>query len=44
IKKAFNIPFTPEDHYDPGKLYIRYTYETVTDMNAFQTITVKGEN
>ncbi len=44
VRKAFNLPLTAPDDYETGKLYIRYTYETITDMKSFQNIITKGEN
>jgi len=32
------------DDYDAGKLYVRYTWETITEMTAFQNMTTRGEN
>jgi len=29
--------------YEAGRLYVRYTYEVVTDMSAFQSIVMRGE-
>ena len=44
VRKAFNLPLTAPPDYEAGKLYIRYTYETITDMTSFQNIIMKGEN
>ncbi len=44
LRKAFDLPLTGASDYEAGKLYIRYTYETITDMNAFQHIVMQGEN
>jgi carbamoyl-phosphate synthase large subunit len=44
LRQAFNLPLTVADDYEAGKLYIRYTYETITDMQPFQNILTKGEN
>lgn len=44
LRKAFDLPLTISDDYEAGKLYIRYTYETITDMLTFQRIITQGEN
>jgi carbamoyl-phosphate synthase large subunit len=44
VRQAFNMPLTVADDYEAGKLYIRYTYETITNMQPFQNILTKGEN
>jgi carbamoyl-phosphate synthase large subunit len=44
VRKAFDMPSTCSGGYDAGKLYIRYTYETIKDLDTFQGITLKGEN
>ena len=43
IRKAFNLNLLDQKEYEAGKLYIRYTYEKVTDMNTFQDMMTKGE-
>ncbi|RMH70094.1 MAG: carboxylate--amine ligase [Gemmatimonadetes bacterium] len=44
IRKIYQLPLPATFDYDPGKLYIRYTDELVTDMQMFQKITTQGEN
>ncbi|MCP4221505.1 MAG: carboxylate--amine ligase [bacterium] len=44
VRKAFDLPLIGNSDYEAGKLYVRYTYETVTDMNEYQIISMKGEN
>lgn len=44
VRKAFDMPPKGNGHYEAGKLYIRYTYETVKDLESFQGITIQGEN
>lgn len=44
LRKAFNLPLSIADDYEAGKLYVRYTYETITDMKTFQQIVIQGEN
>lgn len=43
VKKALDLPFELDKDYDAGKLYVRYTYETITDMSTFQNVITKGE-
>ncbi|MBF0226579.1 MAG: carboxylate--amine ligase [Desulfobacterales bacterium] len=44
LKKAFDLPVNPANDYEAGKLFIRYTYEIITDMAVFQNIVTRGEN
>ena len=43
VRRAFGLPVAPVPEYEAGKLFIRYTYELVTDMAAFQKVVTKGE-
>ncbi|MEI7732825.1 MAG: ATP-grasp domain-containing protein [Verrucomicrobiota bacterium] len=43
VRRAFGLPVSPVPEYEAGKLFIRYTYELVTDMTAFQKIVTNGE-
>lgn len=43
VKTVFDIPFDINTEYESGKLFIRYTYEIVTDMDRFIEATTKGE-
>ena len=43
VKKALGLPVKVASDYEAGKLYIRYTYEVITDMSAFQQIAIQGE-
>jgi carbamoyl-phosphate synthase large subunit len=43
LRKVFDMP-VPENHdYEAGKLFVRYTYEVITDMLPFQQMVLKGE-
>ncbi|MCP5046546.1 MAG: carboxylate--amine ligase, partial [bacterium] len=44
VRKAFKLPLNIANDYEAGKLYIRYTYETVQDLDVFQKISIQGEN
>ncbi len=43
VKTAFGLPLKSSRDYSAGKLYVRYTYDIVTDMSVFQNIITKGE-
>jgi carbamoyl-phosphate synthase large subunit len=43
VRRAFGLPVAPVPEYEAGKLFIRYTYELVTDMATFQKLVTKGE-
>lgn len=43
IRQCFDMPVPPLPDYDAGKLFIRYTYELVTDMENFQRAITRGE-
>ena len=44
VKKTFGMDFEKTKEYKAGKLYVRYTYDIVTDLSLFQRITMKGES
>ncbi len=44
IRTALNLPARGKKAYEAGKLFIRYTYETVCNMDRFQAITINGES
>ncbi len=44
IRKAYGLPPVENMEYEAGKLFVRYTYEVVTDMKAFQDVVTKGEH
>jgi carbamoyl-phosphate synthase large subunit len=43
IRKAFGFPIKENYEYEAGKLFVRYTYELITDMKPFQNIATLGE-
>ncbi len=43
VKAALGMDVDRNCDYMPGKLYVRYTYEVVTDMSHFQSIVTRGE-
>ncbi|MEK7432965.1 MAG: ATP-grasp domain-containing protein [Cyanobacteriota bacterium] len=44
IKKSYDLEFDEKPDYEAGKLFVRYTYELITDMKTFQNIVTKGES
>ena len=44
LKKMMGKPVDCACDYEAGKLFVRYSYEIVTDMEAFQKAVTKGEN
>ncbi len=43
VRRCLGLPVPPVPDYDAGKLFIRYTYELVTDMANFQKAVTRGE-
>jgi len=43
IKLALGQKVDPPADYEPGKLFVRYSYELVTDMSRFQQAITRGE-
>ncbi len=43
VQAAFGLPLSPLPAYEAGKLFMRYTYELVTDATPFQTLVTQGE-
>ena len=43
VRRALELPLPPAPDYDAGKLFVRYTYELVTDMANFQKAVTRGE-
>ncbi|HFB83557.1 MAG TPA: ATP-grasp domain-containing protein, partial [Thermodesulfatator sp.] len=44
LRAAVGLPVERDSHYEAGRLYIRYTYDLVTDMETFQRIITRGES
>ncbi len=44
VKAALGFPVERTSFYEPGRLYIRYTYDLVTDMQTFQHVVTRGES
>jgi len=44
VRRAFNMKADETSIFEAGKLFIRYTYELVTNMDAFQNIVTAGEH
>jgi carbamoyl-phosphate synthase large subunit len=43
VQAAFGLPLPPLPEYEAGKLFMRYTYELVTDATPLQTLVTLGE-
>ena len=43
LRKALSMPISNNPDYEEGKLFIRYTYELVTNMAPYRAITMNGE-
>ena len=44
LKKMMGKPVDCSGDYEAGKLFVRYSYEIVTDIEAFQKSVTRGEN
>jgi carbamoyl-phosphate synthase large subunit len=44
LRCSMGLPVEPSDGYAAGKLFVRYSYDLVTDMAAFQNAITRGEN
>jgi carbamoyl-phosphate synthase large subunit len=44
VRKALGLPGAVDLEYEAGKLFIRYTYEMITDMRPFQQMITRGES
>ncbi|WP_457623333.1 ATP-grasp domain-containing protein [Persephonella sp.] len=44
IRKSYGLKINENFDYQPGKLYVRYTDDLVTDMERFQKIITRGES
>jgi carbamoyl-phosphate synthase large subunit len=43
VRRACGLDLPPAADYEAGKLFVRYTYELVTDMETFQKAVTRGE-
>jgi len=43
VKLAMGIKVEPMSRYDIGKMFIRYSYDMITDVREFEQLTIKGE-
>jgi carbamoyl-phosphate synthase large subunit len=43
VKLALDLPVKRFDTYETGKMFIRYSYDMITDMSEFEKLTMKGE-
>lgn len=43
VRRALGLDLPPTPDYEAGKLFVRYTYDLVTDMDKFQKVVTRGE-
>ena len=43
VKMAFGEKVQPFENYEVGKIFIRYSWDLITDVNEFQIISGTGE-
>jgi carbamoyl-phosphate synthase large subunit len=43
LRRHFGKPVPPLPDYEAGRLFVRYSYEIVTDMDRFQRAVTRGE-
>lgn len=43
VKLAMGIPVEPFSKYDVGKMFIRYSFDLICDLNEFEKLSTKGE-
>ncbi len=44
VRMALGLPVQRDSFYEAGRLYVRYTYDIVTNMDTFQKIVTRGES
>jgi carbamoyl-phosphate synthase large subunit len=44
LRRSLDLPPAPVADYEAGKLFVRYSYDLVTDMTPFQNTVTRGEN
>lgn len=44
LKRSLGLPLAPPEDYPPGKLFVRYSYDMVTDMAPFTNAVARGEH
>ena len=43
VRRSLGMPTPDTTTYEAGKLFVRYTYDLVTDMSSFQKAITRGE-
>lgn len=43
VKLALGIEVAPMEKYIPGKMFVRYSYDIIVDLEKFETIAMNGE-
>jgi carbamoyl-phosphate synthase large subunit len=44
VKHMLQIPYETHSDYEAGRIMVRYTDETICDMNLFEKLTTFGES
>ena len=43
VRRLFELPLEPLEPFAVGKLFMRYTYEIVTELDQFRHVVTQGE-
>ena len=43
VKLAMGMKVEPMKHYETGKMFIRYSWDMITDVREFEKLTINGE-
>jgi len=43
VKLALNQDVAPMETYKSGKMFVRYSYDIIVDLEKFETIAMNGE-
>jgi carbamoyl-phosphate synthase large subunit len=43
VKLAMDLPVVPFNRYDIGKMFIRYSFDLIVELNEFEKLSTKGE-
>ena len=44
LRRCLNLDHQTGTDYEAGRLFVRYSYDLVTDLNNFKTLVLRGEN
>jgi len=43
LKLALGMEVKPFDRYDVGKMFVRYSYDMIVDLDRYSSLTINGE-